>query len=344
MPLDDIDLRAALDAATSLASDPAPSIDAVLCLLRDLIACASVSFNDMALASGDYRYVISPAQDEVLAERLKPEYDRYVHQHPLIAEGLRRPGIGAIRFRDVPDGDRFPDTDLYRNFYEPFGLRYQLAIQLPGPPDVVIGYALNRPTDQREFSDRDVEVLNLLAVHLALHHRVLMDRERTRAHDAEGGRGGWTVVTVRSGGVVEAASSSTFSASLIPGERVPPNVAALLPNHGSLHEFSGSHDVVVGDERWRCVVSPVPFGPTVLSVRHLERDEVDAAALLGEMLTARQIEVALLLAESGGTNAQLAQLLEISESTVKKHLESVFRALGVDSRAAAVAAVRALLP
>ncbi len=263
MPLDHTDTRVALEITTALAADPPPSIEAVLDLLRSLIACESASFNDMALASGDFRYVIVPPDDEPLAQQLKPAYDLYAHQHPLIVEAHRRPGCGALRFCDVPGGDTFTETDLYRYFFEPFGLRYQLVIQLPGPPDVVIGYALNRTPDQGEFSDRDAEMLDTLSVHLALHHRVSIELERSRVIDAEVDRVGWTVVTVRSDGVVEASSAESFSPLLTPGERLPAELAALLPSYGDLDRLSGAHDVAIGVERWRCVVSPVAVGPTV---------------------------------------------------------------------------------
>jgi DNA-binding CsgD family transcriptional regulator len=343
VPLDHADTLAALDAITALAADPTPTISEVLELLRSLVPSASASFNDMALASGDFRYLIVPPDDEALAERLKPEYDRYVHQHPLVAEAQRRPGCGALRFCDAAGGDSLTDTDLYRHFFEPFGLRYQLVIQLPSPPDVVIGYALNRSPDQGEFSDRDVELLNMLSAHLALHHRMAMDLERSRAIDDASDRGGWTVVTVRSDGVVEAASSRSFSPSLVPGQQVPANLAALLPRYGDLESLAGSHDVMVGDEQWHCVVSPVTVGPTVLSVRRLGDEMADTTGLVDAGLTPRQTEVAVALARTGGTNSQLAQTLQISEGTVKKHLESVFRVLGVDSRAGAVVALRALI-
>ncbi len=79
MVLDDSDVHAVLDAATLLAGDPAPTLEGVLELLRSLIPCTSASFNDMTLATGDYRYTIIPADDEALAAALKPAYDRLAH-------------------------------------------------------------------------------------------------------------------------------------------------------------------------------------------------------------------------------------------------------------------------
>ena len=59
-----------------------------------------------------------------------------------------------------------------------------------------------------------------------------------------------------------------------------------------------------------------------------------AAAVL-EVLSEREQEVLALLVE-GHTNKQIAETLTITVNTVKKHLQSIFTKLNVDSRAAAV--------
>jgi DNA-binding CsgD family transcriptional regulator len=51
-------------------------------------------------------------------------------------------------------------------------------------------------------------------------------------------------------------------------------------------------------------------------------------------LTPRVAEVLLWVAQ-GKTNADIATILGISESTVKKHLLEIFQALGVETRSAA---------
>lgn len=55
-------------------------------------------------------------------------------------------------------------------------------------------------------------------------------------------------------------------------------------------------------------------------------------------LTDRQWEL-LYLVDAGLSNTQIARQLHVAESTVRKHLENVFRRLGVTSRTAAVAVV-----
>lgn len=339
-------MRSVLEAAALLATEVPLAFESVLDLVRSTIPCTSVSFNDMTLATGDYRHVISPPVGDELVARLKPEYDRLVHQHPLVTEGQRRPPGTSLRFCDVENGESFAETELYTAFYEPFGLRYQLSVQLPAPPGVVVGYALNRSAAEGEFSDRDVAVLNALSPHLAMHHRHAVNSERARAVEAELDREGeWAVLTVRSDGVVSGSSSESLVSPLVRDGRLLDEIVGLLATDADGDEVDDgrkmrSHDISVGDSPWRCLVHAMPAGPSVLLVRRLTDVFDDAAPLIELGLTRRQADVAILLARTGGTNAQLAAELGISDGTVKKHLESVFGVLGVDSRAAAVAALR----
>ncbi len=56
----------------------------------------------------------------------------------------------------------------------------------------------------------------------------------------------------------------------------------------------------------------------------------------GIRLTAREREVISWVAR-GKTNAEIAELLWLAPSTVRKHLENVYAKLGVNTRTAAVA-------
>jgi len=74
------------------------------------------------------------------------------------------------------------------------------------------------------------------------------------------------------------------------------------------------------------------------------QNQNSAAALLRErfQLTLRESDVLLWIA-NGKTNREIGQILEMSPRTVNKHLEQVFRKLGVENRtAAAASAIRVL--
>jgi DNA-binding NarL/FixJ family response regulator len=55
-----------------------------------------------------------------------------------------------------------------------------------------------------------------------------------------------------------------------------------------------------------------------------------------EKLTQRQIEVLALVA-TGRANREIAEELNVSEHTVRRHLQDIFHKIGVTSRAAATA-------
>jgi DNA-binding NarL/FixJ family response regulator len=68
----------------------------------------------------------------------------------------------------------------------------------------------------------------------------------------------------------------------------------------------------------------------------------DFEALQHSGLTARQLEVARLLAQ-GSTNKAIAGMLDMSESTVKVHIAAIFRVFGVTNRTEAVLAIQRLI-
>ena len=332
MELSDADAQAVLRVAARL-TEPLPlDFPDVLAAVREEIVCDTATFNDMVMATRDFRYVIVPASESARAKRLKPFYDTYIHEHPLIAAVTAAEGLGAIRFCDVEGGDEVTSTDLFHHFYRPFDVRFQLAVQLPSPPDVVVGYALNRSEAAGEFSDRDVAVLNALSGHLAMHHRAALDSERTRLAHAELDRSAWAVVSVRSDGMIEASSSEVLRT----GTRVPEALEPLVGGDAARRE------VILGTQPWQCIAHSVPLGPTVLFLRRRQDTEHDTATLIGAGLTPRQAEILLVLARTGGSNNELAAELGVSEATVKKRLEGVFRVLAVTSRAAAIGRLREL--
>lgn len=68
----------------------------------------------------------------------------------------------------------------------------------------------------------------------------------------------------------------------------------------------------------------------------IRKDEIDMLQKSMSMppeLTRRQQEVARLLSETGLSDKEVAAHLDISEGTMRKHVENVYRRVGVHSRA-----------
>ena len=81
----------------------------------------------------------------------------------------------------------------------------------------------------------------------------------------------------------------------------------------------------------------------LLRLREVQSQNAAAASLKERFqLTSRESDVLLWIA-NGKTNREIGQILDMSPRTVNKHLEQVFRKLGVENRtAAAAAAIRFL--
>jgi DNA-binding CsgD family transcriptional regulator len=77
-------------------------------------------------------------------------------------------------------------------------------------------------------------------------------------------------------------------------------------------------------------------GEVLLRVTEVREDGKIAALQKQGGLTRREAEV-LLWVSYGKTNKTVSEILGISPRTVNKHLEQVFRKLGVETRAAATA-------
>lgn len=80
----------------------------------------------------------------------------------------------------------------------------------------------------------------------------------------------------------------------------------------------------------------IRLGPLVLRLRYVgarPRASVPASAQTPDELSARELEVAQLVAE-GLTNIEIGAKLHISPATVGRHLSNIYERLGIHSRAA----------
>ena len=113
--------------------------------------------------------------DAVLAWQIEPGdvgvfpdseqlFRQHLHQHPVLA-CHRESGDGpAQRISDFLSDRQFRSLGLYREFYRPSGVNYQLAITVPAPGKGMIGIAVNR--QHRDFTDDEAELLDLLRPHV----------------------------------------------------------------------------------------------------------------------------------------------------------------------------------
>jgi DNA-binding CsgD family transcriptional regulator len=141
-------------------------------LLRALLNAVPsewISLNDLASNPEHTAVVVEP--------EFPPEahalYARHAFENPLV-ERYQRTGDGrAYRFSDVVTAEQLHATALYREFYAPLGLEYQIAFTLPHAPGRLLAIALSRTHE--DFSDAERALLDAARPFLIQMYRNAID-------------------------------------------------------------------------------------------------------------------------------------------------------------------------
>lgn len=312
----------------------------VLVELDKVVPSDLLSFNEVDPIHHRARVVAHPPVGPI------PELDawrRWSHQHPVLMHMLRTGDGSARRISDFIDQEQLHGLELYRLVYAPLGVEYQLSVSLPAPQPVVLGIALNR--QERDFDDEEVALLDTLRPHLVQTYRsIQLLTEQRLLLDS----------------LAEALEEEGRAFHLL-GDPLAPRIAALLRRHYTLAtEHSLPGPVAAWAELERAAFAarePGRLCQPLVSVRGGRRltarfvpggrgrdvlffderaPERDALVLRRLGLTPREAE-ALWWLTRGASTAGIATELGVALGTAKKHLERVYRKLGVESRTAAVA-------
>jgi DNA-binding CsgD family transcriptional regulator len=271
-------------------------------------------------------YVPRPGDDDVDGgdDIIDDEWE-LMHEHPICRQWRHDGAFSALRLSDVVPQREFRRSRFYAEFWRPWGVEYELKVRLPSPPWHGKTFAFHRKAG-RDFTMRDLLVLERLTPHLSR----LWHAARTRrllgsafaALDSASETDQRGVVLLAGGDEFEFASAPArrlLAAFFTPpgGGRLPPELVRWL-NEGAIEPLRR--------RRGDMFVTVRRSGDTL--VLREQRVEVE--------LTARESEVMGWVAQ-GKTNTQIAELLWLAPSTVRKHLENVYAKLGVSTRTAAVA-------
>ena len=247
-----------------------------------------------------------------------------MNDHPICRRWWRDGRFSTLRLSDVVSLRDFRRTRLYAEWRKPWGLEHELKVRLPSPPWHGKTFAFFRKAG-RDFTSRDRLVLELLTPHFSNLWRAARTRrllakalaELERA-DEQGSRG---VIFFGTAGEVEFMSP---------------------PAHRLLREFfpRTSTPLPAALDAWLQGAQSQPLlrrrGDRQLVVERTADSLILEERVEHVPLTTREREVLMWVAR-GKTNAEIAELLWLAPSTVRKHLENVYAKLGVSTRTAAVA-------
>ena len=265
------------------------------------------------------------------------------------------PRAGVRRLSDCLPDEAFRASALFDAYYRPLGLEHVVLMPLEHTPMRLTGIEFNRGGD--DFSDEELGLLEKLRWPVrALYRQALASAcaacatamlRQLATNDRLG-----SVRLDRSLGIADASGTALAwlgeSARRTPGTGGCPLPAGLQRwLHGRMDEaaaMAGEHSppaFVDGPDgaglALHCVPDPDAQGCTLLIERMADEPSRRRARAAG--LTSREAEV-LGWISAGKSDAGIAELLGVSPRTVGKHLQNIYRKLGVENRTGA--AMRAL--
>jgi DNA-binding CsgD family transcriptional regulator len=259
-------------------------------------------------------------------------YWRLRHQHPVC--GYRERTNDWTNARAVSDFvtlREFHRTEIWNELYRDADVNHWIDVGLRSNGSHTRMFLFTR--GRGDFGERDRLVLDLLQPHLQQRHdRVQAAAEATDAlaslgeHETDDPR---HIVLCTGDGVIEFASpqSRRLLRRYLPGTngRIPEDVLGAL-----LHR---RQPVAVERDERRLTIRAARSAGLLVVLLGEEDMRIDR-------LTPRQRTILEHVAH-GETDAQIATSIGIASSTVNKHLEQIYRRLGVHTRTAAVALLTA---
>lgn len=279
-------------------------------------------------------------------------FERHLPQHPHFTCYQRTGDASAVKLSDFLTRRQFHALTLYSELYKPMKIEHVMSVLLPGPRSCLLAVSLHR--GRRDFSERDRLILNLLRPHLI---QAYANAEAIRVMRQEVGLLGQAmeardqgVVLLTKDGRVRLINSRAqqwladyFGRSSQHADHLPVVFRTWLTHQEA--SLNGTDDVplprkpfVVEKQGERLVVRHLCEADRCILLMEQEPVSVQPVAFKLSGLTRREVEVLLWVAH-GKTNVEVGAILGLSSRTVQKHLEHIFKKLGVETR---VAATRAL--
>jgi len=328
--------------------DPERLAEWVVRELPALVGSVHTSWN--VIRPGQGRAEVVPWPPPPRPDEIDAGFARHFHQHPCIQHTARSGDPRPVKISDFLRPRELQRLALYEEVYEPLGCLDQMGFCVGDPGAEIVAVAVSR--ERPDFRERDRALLERLRPHLAAHYADCTAFARARAalaaHEAATQALGLCVLALDAQGRpleiprrAEVWLRRYFGP--VRGARRGGLPEPLERWMARSRERTGAQRPWVRSRpggRLALRLLPTDDGGTSLLMQEWREEEATGAPPLEAVgLTARELEV-LREVERGGTDGEIGEALGISRRTVQKHLEHVFRKLGVGTRTAAVARLR----
>ena len=134
----------------------------VISLVSSLVAAESCSYNHL-VGPVAVAWQIEPAEVLDFPDAVQL-FQQHLPEHPLLHHYEVTGDLAARRVSDVASDRQFRSLGLYRDFYRPARVEYQLVVSAPAPHGGMISMVLNR--HRMDFSGEQRELIDLLRPHI----------------------------------------------------------------------------------------------------------------------------------------------------------------------------------
>lgn len=241
----------------------------------------------------------------------------YAALHPFTLSGWVRHTNEGGRTTDFVPEYRLLDSEYGRDFLSEISCFYELGVILGDQGDHVGALCLHRQRMDRNFSDREVQLIDYLAPHIARSMKSLQLLERLNSGEFASETG--IMKMEPNGGVAMNETARKISIE---------NRGAFPSKH--LPEF-GVPILETGRTRYRVQMASNQGAGHILLFEPLPYRETLLQRLLRWSFTDRQTEVVLRVIR-GESNREIAISLSVTEQTVKEHLRNIFEKVEVHRR------------
>jgi DNA-binding CsgD family transcriptional regulator len=253
----------------------------------------------------------------------------YAPLHPYIAATSHEPTKHLNRvvpITDIVPASRLPETEYGCDFQPTVPIFYELSAWPGSQGDLIGGMGFHRQKQDRDFTQREKEIVSRLVPHLARALHLIDLRQEVPDPDV---------------GVIVMSADGTTCYLNDEAKRVLRGLSLgtiPIPGVGAKPTFFWT-----GTGVYKVVTVPATSDKqenTVL-LEPQPSSEAISAKLEAHSLTPRQREIALLVIR-GLSNREIAERLFIEEQTVKDHLRDVFEAVKIHRRSELTAKILGL--
>lgn len=159
----------------------------VVVRLGELVPCADMAYQELDFDAGRTRAMVGIDGDDTVDDDLYWS----IGPCPISQYRITTGDLAAVRMSDLIDRSRFHELPVYREYFAPFGIDHMIDLGLPAAPRRHRSFIFFRQGGERDFTERDRAVLELLRPHLsaleatAALRRQLTDVLRAREGDPE---------------------------------------------------------------------------------------------------------------------------------------------------------------